>query len=184
MSVAYQNRHVLEDHISGFEAEPNPNHLAVIRRPAIFSVLAHASQEAWTLAALKAMPDISVRHAGPGEWLLVSDVLGAESLARDLAMLDAGRISFFEQSDGRVVLRLSGPSVRRILAKCVAVDLHSQVFAEGQSANMLICHVSANLAHTGPDHFEIIVPRSYAGSVFEELMEMGREFALTAGFGD
>ncbi|MBB5572703.1 MULTISPECIES: sarcosine oxidase subunit gamma [Rhizobium] len=184
MSVAYQNRHVLEDHISGFEAEPNPNHLAVVRRPVIFSVLAHAGQEAWTLAALNAMADISVRQAGPGEWLVVSDVLGAESLARDLALLDAGRVSFFEQSDGRVLLRLSGPSVRRILAKCVAVDLHPQVFAEGRSANMLCCHVSANLAHTGPYLFEIIVPRSYAGSVFEELMEMGREFALTAGFAD
>ena len=175
---------MLEDHISGFEAESNPNHLAVARRPAIFSVLAHTGQEAWTLAALKAMSDISVRHVGPGEWLAVSDVLGAESLARDLAILDAARVSLFEQSDGRVVLHLSGPSVRRILAKCVAVDLHPQVFAEGRSANMLICHVGANLARTGPDHFEIIVPRSYAGSVFEELMEMGREFALTAGFAD
>ena len=184
MSVAYQNRHVLEDHISGFEGEPNPNHLAVVRRPVIFSVLAHAGQEDWTLAALRAMPDISVRHVGPDEWLAVSDVLGAESLARDLAVLDAGRVSYFEQSDGRVILRLSGPSVRRILAKCVAADLHPQVFAEGQSANMLCCHVSANLARTGPDRFEIIVPRSYAGSVFEELIEMGREFALTAGFAD
>ncbi|MEZ2220099.1 sarcosine oxidase subunit gamma [Rhizobium sp. RCC_161_2] len=182
MSAAYQNRHVLEDHISGFEAEPNPNHLAVVRRPVIFSVLGHAGQEDWTLAALKAMPDISVRHVGPREWLAVSETLAAESLARDLAMLDANRASFFEQSDGRVVLRLSGPSVRRILAKCVAVDLHPQVFAEGQSASMLCCHVSVNLARTGPDRFEIIAPRSYAGSVFEEVMEMGREFALTAGF--
>ncbi|MFT4182053.1 MAG: sarcosine oxidase subunit gamma family protein [Rhizobium sp.] len=184
MSVAYQSRHVLEDHISGFEAAPNPNHLAVIRRPVVFSVLGHGGWDDWALAALKAMPDVSVRHAGPGEWLAVSETLGAESLARDLALLDPRRLSFFEQSDGRVVLRLSGPSIRRILAKCVAVDLHPQVFAEGQSANMLCCHVGANLARTGPDRFEIIVPRSYAGSVFEELMEMGREFALTAGFAD
>ncbi|MBB3611360.1 sarcosine oxidase subunit gamma family protein [Rhizobium sp. BK602] len=184
MSVAYQNRHVLEDHISGFEAAPNPNHLAVVRRPVIFSVLGHGGWEDWALAALKAMPDISVRQAGPGEWLAVSETLGAESLARDLALLDPARISFFEQSDGRVILRLSGPSIRRILAKCVAVDLYPQAFAEGQSANMLCCHVGANLARTGPDRFEIIVPRSYAGSVFEELMEMGREFALTAGFAD
>ena len=184
MSVAYQNRHVLEDHISGFEGEPNPNHLVVVRRPVIFSVLAHAGQGNWTLAALKAMSDISVRHAGPDEWLAVSEVLAAETLARDLAILDAGRVSFFEQSDGRGILRISGPSVRRILAKCVAVDLHPQVFADGQSANMLCCHVSANLARVGPDSFEIIVPRSFAGGVFDELMEMGREFALTAGFAD
>ena len=184
MSVAYQNRHVLEDHISGFEAAANPNHLAVIRGPAIFSILGKAGEEDWVLAGLKAISDVSVRSVGPREWLVVSETLGAESVARDLFMLDPARVSFFEQGDGRVLLRISGPNVRRILAKCVAVDLHPQVFAEGQSASMLCCHVSANVARTGPNHFEIIIPRTYAGSVFEEIMEMGREFALTAGFTD
>lgn len=184
MSVAYQNRHVLEDHISGFEAAANPNHLAVVRRPVIFAVLGRAGDENWVLAGLKAIADVSVRNAGPRERLVVSETLGAESVARDLFTLDPARVSFFEQSDGRVLLRISGPNVRRILAKCVAVDLHPQVFGEGQSANMLCCHVSANVARTGPDDFEIIVPRSYAGGVFEEIMEMGREFALTAGFAD
>ncbi len=184
MSVAFQNRHVLEDHISGFEAAANPNHLAVVRRPAIFSVLGKAGDQDDVLASLKAIKDVSVRNVGPREWLVVSEALGADSLARDLFKLDPARLSFVEQSDGRVLLRISGPSVRRILAKCVAVDLHPQVFAEGQSASMLCCHVGANVARTGLDRFEIIVPRSYAGSVFEEIMEMGREFALTAGFAD
>jgi sarcosine oxidase subunit gamma len=175
---------VLEDHISGFEAAPNPNHLVVIRRPVLFTVLAHAGHEDWVLAALTAMEDLSVRRAGPGEWFVVSQTVNPESLARDLALLESGRLSFFDQSDGRVVMRINGPSVRRILAKCVAVDLHPQVFAEGYAANMLCCHVAANLGRTGPDVFEIVVPRSYAGSVFEEMMEMGREFALTAGFSD
>jgi sarcosine oxidase subunit gamma len=182
MSFAFVNRHPLEDHLAGFEAGPNPNHLAVIRHPAIFSVLAHAGHEEWVSAALKAMENVPVRDAGPGEWLVVSEALPAESLARDLAALDAERVSFVEQSDGKAVLRISGPSVRRILAKCVAVDLHPSQFAEGRSANMLCCHVGANVARTGPDTFEIAVMRSYAGTVFEELMEMGREFALTAGF--
>ncbi|NTJ61527.1 sarcosine oxidase subunit gamma [Agrobacterium rhizogenes] len=184
MSVAFQNRHVLEDHISGFEAAANPNHLAVVRRPAIFSVLGRAGDQDGVLASLKALKDVSVRDAGPREWFVVSETLGADSMARDLFTLDPARASFFEQSDGRVLLHISGPNVPRILAKCVAVDLHPQVFAEGHSANMLCCHVSANVARTGPDRFEIIVPRSYAGSVFEEIMEMGREFALTAGFTD
>lgn len=184
MSVAYQNRHVLEDHISGFEAAANPNHLAVVRRPTIFAILGKAGEEDWIVAGLKAISDVSVRNVGPREWLVVSESLGAESVARDLFMLDPARVSFFEQSDGRVLLRIAGPNVRRILAKCVAVDLHPQVFAEGQSAAMLCCHVSVNLARTGADRFEIIVPRSYAGSVFDEIMEMGLEFALTAGFAD
>lgn len=95
-----------------------------------------------------------------------------------------GTAVFFEQSDGRTLLRLSGPNVRAILAKCVPVDLHRDVFAEGQSGTMLCCHVSANVARTGPDTFEIAVMRSFAGTVFDEVLEMGREFNLTAGFAD
>jgi sarcosine oxidase subunit gamma len=184
MSVAFTNRHVLEDEIAGYRSQPNSDHLAAVRHVAIFSVLAHAGHEDWALAALKAMPDVSVRNVGPGEWLAISETLGVDSLARDFAMLDAQRLSFFEQSDGRTLLRLSGPNVRRILAKCVAVDLHPDIFVEGQSAAMLCCHVSANVARCGADMFEIIVMRSYAVTVFEEIMEMGREFALTAGFAD
>lgn len=182
MGFAFVNKHPLEDHLAGFEIGPNPNHLAVIRNPAIFSVLAHAGNGEWAKAALAAMRDVSVRQVSPDEWLVVSETLPAESIGRDLAALDAAKLSFFEQSDGRTLLRISGPSVRRILAKCVAVDLHPSIFAEGQSANMLCCHVSANLTRTGADSFEIAVMRSYAGMVFDEMMEMGREFALTAGF--
>jgi len=184
MSVALTNRHVLEDQVAGFRSQPSADHLAIIRHAAIFSVLAHTGHEEWALAALKAMPDVSVRTVGPGEWLAVSETLGVDSMARDFAMLDADRLSFFEQSDGRTLLRLSGPNVRRILAKCVPVDLHPDVFAEGHSGSMLCCHVSANVARTGPDTFEIAVMRSYAGTVFDEVMEMGREVALTAGFAD
>lgn len=183
MSVAFTNRHVLEEQVAGFRSsQPSADHLAVIRHATIFSVLAHAGHEDWALAALKAMTDVSVRKVGPGEWLVVSETLGPESLARDFSMLDAQRLSFFEQSDGRTLLRLSGPNVRRILAKCVPVDLHPDLFAEGQSGTMLCCHVSANVARTGADCFEIAVMRSFAGTVFDEVMEMGREFALTTGF--
>ncbi|WFR94376.1 sarcosine oxidase subunit gamma [Rhizobium tumorigenes] len=184
MSVAFTNRHILEDRIAGFHSQPSADHLSIIRHAAIFSVLAHTGHEAWALAALRAMQDVSVRSVGPGEWLVISEALGAESLARDLSMLDAARLSFFEQSDGRTLLRLSGPNVRAILAKCVPVDLHRDVFADGQSGAMLCCHVSANLARTGADTFEIAVMRSFAGTVFDEVLEMGREFNLTAGFAD
>lgn len=184
MNVAFTNRHVLDDHIAGFRTEAKADHLAIIRHPLIFSVLAHSGHEDWTYAALKAMPDVSVRIVGPGEWLIVSETLGIESLSRDIAMLNAERMSFFEQSDGRTLLRISGPNVRSILAKCVAVDLHPSSFAEGQSGAMQCCHVSANLARVGTDTFEIAVMRSFAGTLFEEVMEMGREFSLTAGFAD
>ncbi|WP_037076793.1 sarcosine oxidase subunit gamma [Neorhizobium vignae] len=182
MSINLLHRHVLEDHISGFETDPNPNHLSVIRRPVIFSVLAHAGQETAVAEALWNAEDVAPRFCGPSEWLAVSRTVGAETVAGMLSAI-AGA-SVVDQSDGRALMEISGPSVRKILGRCVAVDLHPEVFEQGHSAAMLCCHATANVARTGADTFEIIVPRSFAGSVFEELMEMGREHGLTRGFAD
>lgn len=182
MSLTLYHRHVLEDYLAGFEAKANPNHLSVIRRPAIFSVLAHRGNEASVRQALKSIDGIGVRDCAPGEWLVVSTASGAAVVENLLGEIAGG--SAVDQSDGRVLLQISGPNVCKILAKCVAVDLHADAFAIGASANMLCCHVAANLARTSAETFEIIVPRSFAGSVFEEMIEMGREFALTAAFAD
>lgn len=184
MPKQYVARHVLEDHIAGFEAEANPHHLTILRRPTVFSVLAHQGAEAEVGEALAEMAEVEVRVVAPGEWLLVSDILGADMLARDLVAFGPARVSFADQSDGKVVLKIHGPEVRRILAKCLAVDLHPDVFALGASANAQCAHVPVNLARTGMDAFELIVPRSYAGHVFEEIREMGREFALSASFAE
>jgi heterotetrameric sarcosine oxidase gamma subunit len=180
MSLTLFHRHALEDYLAEFEAKANPNHLCVIRRPAIFSILAHRGHEASVGQALKSIDGIGMRDCALGEWLVVSTASGAAVVETLLGEIAGG--SVVDQSEGRVMLQISGPNARKILAKCVAVDLHSEAFPIGASANMLCCHVAANLARTGAETFEIIVPRSFAGSVFEEMMEMGREFALTAAF--
>ena len=182
MSLTLYHRHVLEDYLAGFEAKANPNHLSVIRRPAIFSVLAHRGNEASVKQALNSIEGALLRDCARGEWLVVSTASGAAVVENLLGEITGA--SAVDQSDGRVLLRISGPNVRKILAKCVAVDLHPDAFSIGASANMLCCHVAANLARTGAEAFEIIVPRSFAGSVFEEMMEMDREFALTAAFAE
>ena len=127
MPVTYAARHVLEDHISGFEATPNPHHLAILRAVSVFSVLAHPGHEADIDEALTNLEDTHLRQCGPGEWLVVSDSVTAETIERQLRDL-APRLSFVDQSDGRVVLAIRGPRVRSILAKCLALDLpeHSE----------------------------------------------------------
>jgi heterotetrameric sarcosine oxidase gamma subunit len=182
MSLTLFHRHVLEDHLSGSDAKANPNHLSVARHPAIFSVLTHRGQEAGVSRALASIEDVQIRDCGPNETLVVSTALGA-AVVENLIGEIAGA-SIVDQSEGRALLRISGPSVRKILAKCVAVDLHPDAFAVGRSASTLCCHVPVNLARTAADTFEIIAPRSFCGSLFEEMMEMGREFALTAGFSE
>ncbi len=180
MTLHLLHRHVLEDHLAGFEAGPNPNHLSIIRGPSIVTVLAHSGHEARVAQALSAEEGASVRFCGPAEWLVVPGRGDAEDLLEKFNQLDGAFLC--DHSDGKVRMVLSGPSVRKILAKCLAVDLHPAAFPIGHATNLLCCHVACNLARTADDVFELIVPRSLAGSVFEEMMEMGREYALTASF--
>lgn len=184
MSPVFMSRHALEGRVSGFSTFANADHLSILRRPAIISVMAHAGHEATVETALRAMPEASLRFCGPGQWLVVSEERSADALLGDVAALEQERVSAVDSGDGYVLMRLAGPNARRILAKCVAVDVHRDVFFEGQSANALLAHASANLARTGADQFDIVVSRSLALVVFDEVMEMGREFELTAGFSD
>ncbi len=158
------------------------DHLDVPRAVAIASVMAMEGEEASVTAGLAASGDISVRFAGPGEWLALSRSETPDSLERALSLLLAETAYVFEQSDGRVVFRLSGPNVRRILAKGIATDLHPGSFEIGTSSNVLCGHIGVNLARTGENEFELIAMRSFAVALFDDLRVMGREFDLSAGF--
>lgn len=52
MSVAFTNRHILEERIAGFHSQPSADHLSIIRHAAIFPFSRTRSREAWALAAL------------------------------------------------------------------------------------------------------------------------------------
>ncbi|MDI7860657.1 sarcosine oxidase subunit gamma [Rhizobiaceae bacterium n13] len=179
MSLSLQNRHALEGHISGFSSFSNANHLSIVRGVAVISVLVQPQRAEDARRALATIAESSARSCGPFEWLIVSETRSADSLLQEAISLDAASV---DQSDGRVVMRIAGPDVRRILGKCVAVDLHPDSFAEGYSANLLIARIGANLARLAGDCFEIVVDRSNAVWLFEELVARGREFDLSAGF--
>jgi sarcosine oxidase subunit gamma len=130
------------------------------------------------MTPLAAMSDThSLVWTGPGQWLLVAASRAgfAENLA---ALSDVAAVA--EQSDGRAVLRLSGPMVRRALAKGCMIDLHSAAFPKGMTALTSIAYIGVQLwrAADGPDGsvFEIMVPRSMAGSFWSWLSASAAEF--------
>ncbi|CAN7424542.1 MULTISPECIES: sarcosine oxidase subunit gamma family protein [Ensifer] len=180
----YNNRHALDQKLRGTPKPANADHLEVGHWQAIATVLAHVGLEAAVQRALSSTPDLSLRYCGPGEWLVVSQVDTPVGLMRRLDMLCGTQAHVVDQSDGRVLLRLSGPSVRQILAKGIGVDLHPAAFALGGSTNVLCGHIGINLARTGENAFELIVSRSFAESLFDDLMAMGRAFDLSAAFSD
>lgn len=182
MSKTYISRHPLEGRIPADAGIRAVDHLEVPRNVAIATVMAADGGDAFVAAALAAAGDLSVRFVGPGEWLVLSLADTPEVLQRNLSLLLAEAAHIVDQSDGRVLLRLSGPNVRRILAKGVGIDLHPAISEIGTSSNVLCGHISVNLARTAENEFELIVMRSFAESLFEDLKLMGREFDLSVGF--
>jgi heterotetrameric sarcosine oxidase gamma subunit len=182
MTRTYVSRHPLNDLLPLEPGIRAVDHLDIPRSQAIVSVLAVPGEEADVTAGLAASGDVSIRFAGPGEWLVLSQTETPDGLHRSLSLLLAETAYIVDQSDGRVVFRLSGPNIRRILAKGIATDLHPAVFDIGSSSNVLCGHISANLARTGENEFELIVMRSFAVALFDDLRRMGREFDLSADF--
>ncbi len=135
-------------------------------------VLAFKGQTDAVEAALKALPGVSPRKVGPGEWLVVTSNVRSAS-ARSPAQWSSTR------SHARTHFRLKGPHAVRILMKGVGVDLPGGAVPIGASAMMAFQHLTVNLARTGDDAFELIVLRSFAESLYHDLRLAGREFSLS-----
>ena len=102
----------------------------------------------------------------------------ADDLARDLA----GLASVTDQTDGRTVLRVSGPRVRDMLAKGCMLDLHDKVFRVGDTATTPVALLNVQITRlpdeSGAAQFELAVMRSFAVSLLHVLEAASAEFGL------
>lgn len=181
MAYDYQAVHALDGTI-GAISERRANHLAVHRAIAIAMVLAapgHAAEAAGTLVT---NGEFEARFSGPGEWLVLSEVHAPETLCAELSVRLGDFAFVIDQSHGRVALTLSGPDATRILANGIAVDLHGDVFPIGRSASVLCNHLSVHLARTAADSFDLIVMRSFAEALVDDLKIMARSHDLSVDF--
>jgi len=119
---------------------------------------------------------------GPGQWLAVSERLPNGALAVDLSARLKGLASISDQSDGRAVLRISGPRVRDVLAKGLPIDLHPSVFAPGSAATSVIALMGVTLWQVDDaPTYDIAVFRSLAGSFWTWLTDSAAEFGWAVG---
>ena len=85
---------------------------------------------------------------------------------------------FLDVSDSRTILRIGGLRARDVLAKGVAVDVHTSVFPVQAIAHTMVEHAGALLHRVGPEAFELYVPRSYAVNLWHWLTESAAEFGF------
>jgi sarcosine oxidase subunit gamma len=124
------------------------------------------------------MPDgrsLTFIWAGPEQWLAYAEA--APDLESELAMALGKRAMIVDQSDGRCVLRLSGPKAREILAKGVALDLDARVFKPSDVALTMAAHMNVQLWQLDETpSYEIAMFRSLAASFWSWLAASAAEF--------
>jgi sarcosine oxidase subunit gamma len=118
--------------------------------------------------------------AGPGHWLALAEAEQGARWETRLRNKFGGLASVADQSDSRVILRLSGSRVRETLAKGVMLDLHPSAFKVGDVAVTRVAHVGVHLwQRDGKPTYEVSVARSYAGSFWRWLVASGAEYGIS-----
>lgn len=84
-----------------------------------------------------------------------------------------------DQSDAWAGLRLTGGDAAEVLARLVPLDLDRAAFPPGAVARSRLRHVPLVLV-AGDPGFELLVPRSYAGTAVAELAAAMRAVAARA----
>jgi sarcosine oxidase subunit gamma len=117
---------------------------------------------------------------GVATWLATADG-DLDGFAASLRNAVDNSATVSDQIGSYVVLRLTGPRVRDVLAKFVALDLHTRVFVPGAVAATVASHIPLTLwrledSSAGLAVFELAVPRSYATEFGHLLTESAAEF--------
>jgi methylglutamate dehydrogenase subunit D len=117
--------------------------------------------------------------SGPDQFL----VLGNETMRDEITSHFGGLASLSEQGDGRVMLAVTGAKARHMLAKVYSLDLHPQAFEVGAAAATSIEHINVNLWRSadnadGYPVFHILLPSSFAASLWETLVGSSAEFGV------
>ncbi|MFI4889312.1 MAG: sarcosine oxidase subunit gamma [Steroidobacterales bacterium] len=109
-------------------------------------------------------------------WWIAGDDTGLRRLAQELPP-SAGAVTTL--SAARVRLRVEGPAARDMLAKGIAIDLHPAVFAVGHSAQTGLHHNGIFVERVAADAYELFVPRTFAASIWEWLMDAALPYGVT-----
>jgi methylglutamate dehydrogenase subunit D len=116
----------------------------------------------------------------PGQWLAVAESREARALPAMLAVALKGDATVVDLSDGKAVLRISGPRARETLAKGCSLDLHPRVFKPGSAATTPVALIDCVIWQVDETPiYDLAVPTSYAESFWSWLTASASEYGYT-----
>ena len=120
---------------------------------------------------------VTFAGTGPDQWIASAEGSEAAGFATKVRARIGPFAAVADQSDSRLVLRLSGPRVRDVLAKGVPVDLHPSSFKPGDVASTVVGYIGTqiDMLDDAPT-YQLTAPRSMAGSFWSWLTSAAAEF--------
>lgn len=150
--------------------------LSVVHPLAICMVIARKGKSKALKDALATLKSVDVMWAGPDQYFVQSSSKSETTLYTELKKKLDGLASITDQSHARVIIRISGPKARAVLAKGTPIDLYADEFPLGKSALTQMAHVGVHLTRTGKDEFTLSVFRGFSESFWEWLTSQSAEY--------
>jgi sarcosine oxidase subunit gamma len=123
---------------------------------------------------------IALIGTAPGQWLAVAESKEARALPAMLGVALKGLATVVELSDGKAVLRISGPRARDTLAKGCSLDLNPRVFKPGSAATTPVALIDCVIWQVDEaPTYDLAVPTSYAESFWSWLTASAAEYGYT-----
>jgi sarcosine oxidase subunit gamma len=120
---------------------------------------------------------VSLIWSGPGQWLALARPARAPGFVREIEEALDGLAAITDQTDGRVVVSVTGPKASLAMAKLFPIDLHPSVFDADHAALTKMALINVQIWRDGGG-FEIAAPSSYAGSFWTALMHACEEYGV------
>jgi len=117
--------------------------------------------------------NLRVIKVAPRRFWLLYDAPGGEPGAMNPALG-----SVVDLGEGRTRLRLSGPRLPDVLARCIAIDWQSPAAAPERAIQTSFHGVPVLFLRTGECACELLVPRSFARSILDWLSDSARGVEL------
>lgn len=120
---------------------------------------------------------VTFAGTGPDQWSASAEGSEAAGFAAKMRARIGPFAAVSDQSDARLVLRVSGERVRDVLAKGVPVDLHPKAFRPGDVAGTVVGYIATqiDMLDDAPT-YQLAAPRSMAGSLWSWLTASAAEF--------
>lgn len=123
--------------------------------------------------------------SGPDQFMVYAPRTDEASQLEAIRNAFAGTASLSDQSDGRCLIRVSGPRGRDALAKFCSLDLHDRAFPVGAAASTAVDHTAVNFwrdvdGADGHPVYNMLVFTSFADSLWHTMADSSLEYGFEA----